>query len=269
MTSTLIVDYLGRGTHAARPATPPIPSGGTAIYYETDTTNTFVWNGGAWLQMNGGGSNAFAKWTSTPANPGWDPLYHDQVSGAAITLSNSNKTATPASGANFNFAFGTPAKYTGKFYFEFNLASVSSAAVGLASGEGRAPGYGVGLNTFGKQQPGQLGWQPNGDVAVNPLGAVVILTTIQTYAAGDTLGIAVDIDNDLVWFRTNAGNWNNNGSANPATGTLGLSLAPVYARSSSPLIWPGANLAAAANQLHMLSADFAQTPPSGFSQWGV
>lgn len=53
--STLITDYLGRGTHAARPAAPPIAAGALAVYYETDTTNTFVWNGAAWVQVNGGG----------------------------------------------------------------------------------------------------------------------------------------------------------------------------------------------------------------------
>lgn len=53
--STIITDYTGHGTHAARPATPNIPAGATALYYETDTTNTFVWTGSAWTQINGGG----------------------------------------------------------------------------------------------------------------------------------------------------------------------------------------------------------------------
>lgn len=52
--STLITDYLGRGTHSARPATPPIPAGGTALYYETDTTTLFYWNGAAWVSAGGG-----------------------------------------------------------------------------------------------------------------------------------------------------------------------------------------------------------------------
>jgi hypothetical protein len=52
--STSIFDYIGRGTHAARPSTPNINSGGTALYYETDTTNTFIWSGSAWVQANGG-----------------------------------------------------------------------------------------------------------------------------------------------------------------------------------------------------------------------
>lgn len=51
--STLITDYVGRGTHAARPVTPgPIPTGGTAFYYETDTTTMFYWSGSAWVAMS-------------------------------------------------------------------------------------------------------------------------------------------------------------------------------------------------------------------------
>ncbi len=57
MASNHVADYLGRGTHAARPATPPVLTGEIAIYYETDTTNTFVWTGSAWAQINGGGSS--------------------------------------------------------------------------------------------------------------------------------------------------------------------------------------------------------------------
>lgn len=52
--STLITDWLGRGVHSARPATPNISSGGTAIYTETDTGHTFVWNGTAWVDISTG-----------------------------------------------------------------------------------------------------------------------------------------------------------------------------------------------------------------------
>jgi hypothetical protein len=55
--STLLNDYLGVGTHAARPATPPVGSL-AAFYYETDTTNTFIWTGSAWSQVNGGSAGA-------------------------------------------------------------------------------------------------------------------------------------------------------------------------------------------------------------------
>ncbi|MBB2205619.1 hypothetical protein [Gluconacetobacter takamatsuzukensis] len=47
--STLITDYLGYGTVAARPAEPNLPAGCLGVYYATDTGQIQVWNG-AWQQ---------------------------------------------------------------------------------------------------------------------------------------------------------------------------------------------------------------------------
>ena len=51
--STLITDYIGLGTHAARPATPNVPVTGSAFYFETDTDTVFVWTGSVWLALGG------------------------------------------------------------------------------------------------------------------------------------------------------------------------------------------------------------------------
>lgn len=69
-TSTLITDYLGEGTHAARPASPNVPTGATALYYETDTTNTFAWSGAAWVQINGAGGGTTPTIVQSGANAG-------------------------------------------------------------------------------------------------------------------------------------------------------------------------------------------------------
>ncbi len=50
--STVITDYLGRGTAAARPATPVIPTGGMALYYATDTGALSIWDGAAWQTIS-------------------------------------------------------------------------------------------------------------------------------------------------------------------------------------------------------------------------
>ena len=52
MSASRTTDYFGSGTHAARPATPNIRAGETALYYETDTLLTFGWTGSAWLEVN-------------------------------------------------------------------------------------------------------------------------------------------------------------------------------------------------------------------------
>ena len=47
-TSNLMGNYLGRGTFAARPATPAIAANSTAMYYATDTIHLYIWNGSSW-----------------------------------------------------------------------------------------------------------------------------------------------------------------------------------------------------------------------------
>lgn len=59
-TSTRIVDYLGYGTLASRPASPNVPTNGIALYYATDASTLFVWTGGAWVSsLSGVGSLSF------------------------------------------------------------------------------------------------------------------------------------------------------------------------------------------------------------------
>ena len=55
--STIITTYLAEGTHAGRPSTPALPTGGLALYYETDTLKTFIYDIGttAWVQIAPGG----------------------------------------------------------------------------------------------------------------------------------------------------------------------------------------------------------------------
>src|SRR5579859_148761 len=56
--SSRIIDYLGEGTHAARPVTPTLMAGGIGLYYETDTLKLFMWDvaGAAWVQISAGGT---------------------------------------------------------------------------------------------------------------------------------------------------------------------------------------------------------------------
>jgi len=102
--STSILDYLGEGTHADRPAAPPIGAGGIAIYYETDTTSAFLWDtaGAAWVAVGGGGGSA-AAWifkSGTYTASASDLIAADTSAGAfTITL-----PATPAAGATVRIA---------------------------------------------------------------------------------------------------------------------------------------------------------------------
>lgn len=86
----LMSSYVGRGTHAARPASPNVASGVAPIYYETDTTNTFVWTGSAWVQINGGGGSAalsVSTKTTTYTITSSDDVILADASGGAFTVS--------------------------------------------------------------------------------------------------------------------------------------------------------------------------------------
>lgn len=62
--STLISDYVGVGTLAARPTTPNITGTAQALYYATDTTTEYAWNGSAWVAIGGtGGSGTIVAGT--------------------------------------------------------------------------------------------------------------------------------------------------------------------------------------------------------------
>jgi hypothetical protein len=181
---------------------------------------------------------------------------------ASVTLSNGNNTAT-FSGARQAVVLGTSgyAAGAGKLYFEITFqsgTSSSNAAVGLAPmGEAYTAqtGYNDGsINSIGA-------CQSSGNVYANgsKIGA-----TSYFGGAGSVVGVAVDFANKLVWFRTNAGNWNNSGTANPATGTGGLavaSTATLYPAicTDSASVWQ-ANFGG--------QSAFAYTPPAGYSSWG-
>ena len=210
------------------------------------------------------------KFLAVPANPGFDPNFAG-IPGVTWTISNNNRTAIPASGSPYNHIMGTPARYTGKAYWECVQQDASFGGVGIVGGAGhRWNGGGAQLGNV-TSIPGQLAWLPVGQVKTmsDNAGGPIVLTTIQTWAAGNRLSIAVDLDNLLIWFRTTTGNWNNSGTANPATGVGGISLAPALSGADSWLFWPAMNSAnpSAAINMYLNSADFIESVPAGYGSW--
>ena len=51
--------------------------------------------------------------------------------------------------------------------------------------------------------------------------------------AGDFVCVAVDMDNKRFWARRNAGNWNGDATANPATNVGGVDISSVFASNSA------------------------------------
>lgn len=90
------------------------------------------------------------------------------------------------------------------------------------------------------------------------------LGTLQ-YAPGalNTICIAFDPVGKLWWARINGGIWNNSGTANPATGTGGLSVAAIAAGPYFPYF--SSNGSGAQVQANFGATSFSYAPPSGFA----
>lgn len=267
MTATFIVQYMGQGLAAARPVTPLVTTGALAIYQATDTGALSLYYGAAWHTLSAG-DPSIAGFLTIPANPGFDPLYTGKA--AAVVLSSSNKVATPASGSPYNHMMGTPANYTGKRYFELIPGATGFTNLGFVGAQSHLKN-GDGANLGEGVAAGAIGIASAGGVKVTMYGATSFtLTTLATWAAGDVVSFALDLDAALFWIRTNAGNWNNNAGANPATGTLGQDLSWAYAGSTSKLIWPAMNAGSTTAQtMRLKAADFTQAMPAGFAAWAT
>jgi len=148
---------------------------------------------------------------------------------------------------------------TGKYYFEVTVTAAAIAAqVGVGVDDGTEN-----LNLPGGQAGG-ICWCGNGSVNYN--GALAIYHAA-TFTVGDILSVAIDLTGSLIWFRDNAGNWNNNPAANPATGVGGFSIAAI-----SGTVFALAQLSQVGDEI---DANFAGGPtvyqesvPAGFVPWG-
>jgi hypothetical protein len=226
-----------------------------------------VWDGTAWAAAGGGGASATDLFTDIPLHPGWDPRFAGAV--GQYTLSNNNKTARPTSGGPYNHIMGTPARFTGKRYFEMVAPGMSFAALGICGSAGHLKN-GDG-NAFGAYF-GQMAWNAGGTVTGSKQpGTSQTVATVDGYTQGDTLCFAIDFEAGLIWFRKNALLWNNDAGANPATGTNGISLYWALAGAGNGLIWPAGNSDDTGHDLNLflLAADWAQAAPSGFVAWAT
>jgi hypothetical protein len=190
----------------------------------------------------------------TPASGAAGTTWSTSDYSGSVAFSNGDLTVTKSGGGEAR-GRATLSRSTGKYHFE-----------GVCDTGGNPVGLGLSLSSFstyfgdGTSSVGYYG--QNGEVAFNSTA----LATISTYTSGDVLAVEVDLDGDLIWFAKNAGDWNNNGSADPATGTGGLS----YAAMSAGALFPTWYMAAASAvfTLRVTSAAFTRAVSSGFSEWG-
>ena len=210
-----------------------------------------------------------------PTNPGWDLSSAQGLNGStfySVPLTSLNTVATTPASAVQSVLWCAPGRVTGKRYFEMVLVdSFNGGAIGLI--------WGIGRSNFRNgvlgQDIGQLGWPSGGAIQsrwdFSVFGSSYTVASIQGWASGNTLCCAVDLDARLIWFRTNGGNWNNSGTADPATGTGGIDLNRAYQRISAPIkLYPAANAnnnSGDTATVNLGTSAFAQAMPSGFVAW--
>jgi hypothetical protein len=185
----------------------------------------------------------------------WNPADKN----ANLTLSGGDLIFTQGAFNDYASLRSVASASSGKKYWELTATTIGGAAL-TVEGFGNST---MALNTYLGANTNSMGWVGDGRVLLND----VTVTTIQTWAQGDTLCFALDLDNSKVWFRTNGGNWNNDviGNQNPATNTGGASLSGI---ASGPYFVMAQGHATGDSMTANFGATaYAQTAPSGFGNW--
>jgi hypothetical protein len=173
---------------------------------------------------------------------------------ANITLTSDELSGSTTSTANAGM-IGRAVQYSGKYYFE----AVFGTCAGL-DGVG-ITGAGGDITTNGS---GTFGYWNNGNTRNNHNSSTGV--SLSAYAAGDHIGVAVDLDSKLIWWRKNGGNWNGSGTASPTTGVGGVDISEIVAMG----VWPWVNFQGASGDectLNFGATAFQSAAPTDFSPW--
>jgi hypothetical protein len=174
-------------------------------------------------------------------------------------LSNGNLTATGDGSAGLNDNVRSVTSHSsGKWYFEVTIGTAAvNVGIGVVNGS-----FTIGANYVGETNNGISDFAISGVTLINGASAS---SNVDPASVGDTICVAVDVDNATIWWRVNGGRWNLNVGNDPATNTGGVSISPLGAGA----IYAAVDMRDASNAMTAkFSASFAQTPPSGFSAWG-
>ena len=202
--------------------------------------------------------------TESPES-GTNTIFGEHVSTPEVVMSGAGLVATHT-GVASDFARSTHWKNSGKYYFEITIGTPvrNLDRYGILTKEATEGNF-LSNNTnsaFTFKQTGGI-WANNADTG-DTLGAL---------AVGDVIGVAVDLNADIIWFRKSpSGNWNGQAGDNPATGTGGNSISNYSGTSVSPSV---GFTATGANGAENVTANFGDSAfvgsvPSGFiSGWPV
>lgn len=183
----------------------------------------------------------------------------------AITLSSGNLKAVHTAASSTALSMGTPVLTSGKWYWEETITTIAGGTTVMV---GLAINFSSPSSVLGTQN-GTIGYGSDGNVNINNSN----VGTIATYATGSVVSVAVDIANQLIWFRVNGGNWNNNIANNPVTSVGGISITAALNYSNSSLL-PTIGTATLNDSVtvNFGATGFSFTAPTGYASantWSV
>jgi hypothetical protein len=165
----------------------------------------------------------------------------DSANKFQITLSNGDLTMVNSVGAgNFGMARGTASHATGKYYLEFLVDAYDGNQLGI-----------------GVCNSSQV---IGASVLANSANAVITIGAGSVFSNSSDLGLfagAAIANGNFIW--------NNNGSANPATGAGGYDISGVVSGSVFPIA--ESQSSGSSGTLNAGGSAYNQTPPSGFGNW--
>jgi hypothetical protein len=181
----------------------------------------------------------------------------DGVPSAGVVVSNGNLTVTHGTNNTGVGVNSTAFLVAGKWYFEVTLQGVVNGgdALGIMLSTGTFNNVVSGTNSTVVLLGGTSNvWSNNANTSMN-LGSPSV---------GDVFGVAIDLNAKLAWFRRNNGNWNASGTANPATGTGGATIA---GGAFAPVVAFISGATTDAMTANFGQSAYSGTPPSGFANW--
>ena len=176
---------------------------GNSVTDQSGQSNNLTVGGGTLSKTEDSPSNIFAT---------LNPLVNI---GTTTTYSEGNNTVS-TSNANYKVSPSTLAVSSGKWYMEFKAVSggfgTIDACVGILPTD---TAFSTGSNNLNAYTNGSS-YGSHGQVKQSGSGT---LYTGSTYADGDIIGIALDMDNHKLYFRKNNNAWENSGD--PTSGSTG------------------------------------------------
>jgi len=209
---------------------------------KTDVSVTYGTNGFFILKdgnsvtdQSGNGNNftvASGTLTNTEDNPSnvfatWNPLI---VANYQPSFSNGNTRIQFSTSGSTNQASSTLAANSGKYYSEFKIDASGTIVIGITASQD------AGGNSFPGRTSQSWGMLHTGAVYVND-NTSTYPSYGDSFTTGDIIGIAMDLDNNYLYFSKN-GTWQN--SADPTSGATGTGAIDISSSSASDMMFSSA-----------------------------